>query len=95
MKTIKLSRLLLMVCLCAVVVTAKAQYVSIPDTLFSRWLNTNGYTSCLTGNGTVGWHLDTTCSAVLTATTISCNSYYPYIKECPGGWEKVLPQPPG
>jgi hypothetical protein len=21
-------------------------------------------------------------------------SYYPYIKECPGGWQKVLPQPP-
>jgi len=27
-----------------------------------------------------------------------CNSsraYYPYVKECPGGWQKVLPQPPG
>lgn len=22
-------------------------------------------------------------------------SYYPYVKECPGGWQKVLPQPPG
>jgi hypothetical protein len=25
-----------------------------------------------------------------------CNSakgYYPYVKECPGGWQKVLPQP--
>jgi len=20
--------------------------------------------------------------------------YYPYVKECPGGWQKVLPQPP-
>jgi len=20
-------------------------------------------------------------------------SYYPYVKECPGGWQKVLPQP--
>lgn len=20
--------------------------------------------------------------------------YYPYIKQCPGGWEKVLPEPP-
>jgi hypothetical protein len=22
-------------------------------------------------------------------------AYYPYVKECPGGWQKVLPQPPG
>ena len=21
------------------------------------------------------------------------NRYYPYVKECPGGWQKVLPQP--
>lgn len=21
-------------------------------------------------------------------------AYYPYAKECPGGWQKVLPQPP-
>ena len=21
--------------------------------------------------------------------------YYPYVKECPGGWQKVLPQPSG
>jgi len=20
--------------------------------------------------------------------------YYPYVKECPGGWQKVVPQPP-
>lgn len=22
------------------------------------------------------------------------NGYYPYIKECPGGWQKVVPTPP-
>ena len=22
-------------------------------------------------------------------------AYYPYVNECPGGWMKVLPQPPG
>lgn len=22
-------------------------------------------------------------------------AYYPYVKECPSGWQKVLPQPPG
>lgn len=22
------------------------------------------------------------------------NAYYPYVKQCPGGWEKVAPQPP-
>lgn len=23
----------------------------------------------------------------------SAKAYYPYVKECPGGWQKVLPQP--
>jgi hypothetical protein len=22
------------------------------------------------------------------------NAYYPYIRECPGGWQRVSPQPP-
>lgn len=22
------------------------------------------------------------------------NKYYPYVKECPGGWQRVAPQPP-
>ena len=22
------------------------------------------------------------------------NAYYPYVKECPSGWQRVLPQPP-
>jgi hypothetical protein len=24
----------------------------------------------------------------------AAQGYYPYVKECPGGWQKVLPQPP-
>ncbi|MFY9329763.1 MAG: hypothetical protein WAO76_17375 [Georgfuchsia sp.] len=24
----------------------------------------------------------------------SAKAYYPYVKECPEGWQKVLPQPP-
>jgi hypothetical protein len=23
------------------------------------------------------------------------NAYYPYVQQCPGGWQQVLPQPPG
>lgn len=23
------------------------------------------------------------------------NAYYPYVRECPGGWQRVAPQPPG
>jgi hypothetical protein len=23
------------------------------------------------------------------------DGYYPYVKHCPGGWERVLPHPPG
>ncbi len=45
-----------------------AQYVTIPDTVFASWLNTNGYSSCMNGN-----KLDTTCSAVLNATVMNCN----------------------
>lgn len=25
---------------------------------------------------------------------VAAKAYYPYVKECPGGWQKVLPQPP-
>jgi hypothetical protein len=25
----------------------------------------------------------------------AANAYYPYVRECPGGWQKVAPQPPG
>jgi hypothetical protein len=25
----------------------------------------------------------------------SSNGYYPYVRECPGGWQQVAPQPPG
>ena len=25
----------------------------------------------------------------------TAKGYYPYVKECPGGWQKVSPQPPG
>lgn len=25
----------------------------------------------------------------------AAGGYYPYVKECPGGWQQVLPQPPG
>jgi len=25
----------------------------------------------------------------------AARGYYPYVKECPSGWQKVLPQPPG
>lgn len=23
------------------------------------------------------------------------NAYYPHVQQCPGGWQQVLPQPPG
>ena len=25
----------------------------------------------------------------------AARGYYPYVRECPSGWQKVLPQPPG
>ncbi len=39
--------------------------VTIPDAAFVSWLQANGYSGCLNGN-----QLDTTCAAVLNATTL-------------------------
>lgn len=44
----------------------KAQYVTIPDTVFVNWLRGNGFASCMNGN-----QLDTTCQAVLQAISLS------------------------
>jgi len=48
---------------------SKAQYAFIPDSSFRNWLNSNGYSGCM--NGPL---LDTTCSAVITATVVNCNN---------------------
>jgi len=50
---------------------SNAQYVTIPDTVFVNWLNANGFSGCMNGD-----QLNTTCSAVLTATNIYCNGVY-------------------
>ncbi|HWB62430.1 MAG TPA: hypothetical protein VG603_02885, partial [Chitinophagales bacterium] len=47
--------------------TANAQYVTIPDATFVSWLQSHGYAGCMNGN-----QLDTTCSAVVNATTMNC-----------------------
>jgi uncharacterized repeat protein (TIGR01451 family) len=47
---------------------AKAQYVTIPDPVFVSWLQNNGYAGCMSGN-----QLDTGCTAVTSATIMSCN----------------------
>ncbi len=55
--------------LCFALTSADAQYVTIPDTNFRNWLNTHGFASCMNGS-----QMDTTCSAVVNATSISCNN---------------------
>jgi hypothetical protein len=45
----------------------RAQWVSIPDTNFGRWLNSSGFSQCLQGNSTIGWQMDTMCSYVRSA----------------------------
>src|SRR6187399_1470012 len=52
---------------------AKAQWVSIPDTIFGTWLKNYGYTVCMQGNSQVGWQMDTSCPAVVNAANISCS----------------------
>ena len=54
-------------------ITGKAQWVSIPDSNFGKWLNGNGYNQCLQGNSTLGWQMDTTCPAVVYA-----NQFYSF-----------------
>ena len=54
---------------CSFLIT-KAQWVSIPDSNFGTWLNTNGYSACLQGNNTVGWQMDTTCPAIVNGTDV-------------------------
>ncbi|MCW3127004.1 MAG: C-terminal target protein, partial [Bacteroidetes bacterium] len=69
-----LSRSFLVFCLLISVSVARAQYVPLPDSVFGNWLNNHGYTQCLTGNGTTGYQLDTTCGAVITATSIDLSA---------------------
>ena len=47
--------------------TSRAQYAFIPDTNFRNFLMTNGFAGCMQGDS-----LDTTCTAVVTATKINC-----------------------
>ncbi len=49
--------------------TARAQYVTIPDTNFVNWLDTSGYAACMNGN-----QMDTTCGAILNAQALYCNA---------------------
>ncbi len=46
-----------------------AQFVTVPNNNFVNWLNTHGYSSCLSGN-----QLDTTCNAVLTTKSVNLNN---------------------
>jgi hypothetical protein len=53
-------------------VTAKAQWVGIPDTNFGAWLKFE-YPTCMQGNSQLGWQMDTTCSSILNE-----NSFFIY-----------------
>jgi len=70
----QIKNLLLAFCVSATAFSAQAQWVSIPDTNFGKWLNTNGYDTCLLGNSTLGWQMDTTCSKVVIEQIVSCSN---------------------
>jgi uncharacterized repeat protein (TIGR01451 family) len=67
MKTFKT---LLTILLASVAIESYGQYVSLPDTLLGKWLKNNGFNSCITGTTATGYQLDTTCSNVLSATSL-------------------------
>ena len=68
MKTVT-RKILLSLVFCFALISARAQYVTIPDTNFVNWLNANGYASCMSGN-----LMDTTCSAVVNALSVNCSN---------------------
>jgi uncharacterized repeat protein (TIGR01451 family) len=41
----------------------EAQYVAIPDTNFANYLYSNGFSTCIRGNATIGFTMDTNCAA--------------------------------
>ena len=59
--------------LCLMSFVSHAQWVSIPDDNFGTWLNSNGYSACMQGNNTIGWQMDTTCNAVISAGEVNCS----------------------
>lgn len=67
-----LTRFILIYCLCTSMMIAKAQYVAIPDSNFANCLISSGWGSCLSGNSTSGWLLDTTCSQNGPTSAITC-----------------------
>ncbi|MES2621304.1 MAG: T9SS type A sorting domain-containing protein [Bacteroidota bacterium] len=73
MKTNLLRTLVFSCVLCLVCLSLQAQWVSIPDTNFGKWLNTNGYVVCMQGNSQVGWQMDTSCPVVMGTTSVICN----------------------
>ena len=54
----------------AICMSCSAQFVAIPDSNFAQELTLRGYGSCIGGNSTSGYLLDTTCPALLAATSI-------------------------
>ncbi|MBL0050106.1 MAG: leucine-rich repeat domain-containing protein [Bacteroidetes bacterium] len=65
----QLLRILFLIVILFAAEKTQAQYVTIPDTNFVTWLNANGYSSCMNGN-----MMDTTCSAVVNATSVDCSN---------------------
>ena len=65
----KIIAILLVVAAFSVFENAKAQYVTLPDTNFRNWFNTNGFSSCVVGNT-----LDTTKSLIINTTTLNSNA---------------------
>ncbi len=62
-------KILLSLDFCFALMSARAQYVTIPDTNFVNWLNANGFSGCMMGN-----QMDTTCSAVVSVTFLNISN---------------------
>ncbi|HWB64490.1 MAG TPA: hypothetical protein VG603_13320, partial [Chitinophagales bacterium] len=68
MKTpFKVIRYGLMLACCIYFSTIRAQYVTIPDANFVSWLQSHGFSGCMSGN-----QLDTSCSTVLSTHGMYC-----------------------
>ena len=59
-----MKRLLMLLLLLTITTTLQAQWVSLLDSNFEKWLTTN-YPTCMQGNPQMGYQMDITCSPIV------------------------------
>ncbi len=69
MKNHSTRKFFLSIVFCFALMSARAQYVTIPDTNFVNWIKANINPTCMNGN-----QMDTTCSTIINTQYIDCSN---------------------